>query len=144
MVLRVCNANYQTASAIEYSNWRGLVRRKRNGFVFTPMPEWVIHVIPAIPACPGLKSGHSAITRVFGKTPQCDATAAWAEALLSNLPGARPAVTATSGISVEEGVHFGHFFYGRLQIVKVRQEHFPLKRRVHIRCHVVAVIDTLD
>jgi hypothetical protein len=53
------------------------------------------------------------------------------------------AVTATSRISVEE-VHFGHFFYGRLEIVKMRQEHFPLKRRVHFRCHVVVVVDALD
>jgi hypothetical protein len=41
-------------------------------------------------------------------------------------------------------VHFGHFFYGRLHIVKVRQEHFALKRRVRFRRHVVAVVDTLN
>jgi hypothetical protein len=41
-------------------------------------------------------------------------------------------------------VYFGHFFYRRLHIVKVRQEHFALKRRVRFRCHVVAVVDTLD
>jgi hypothetical protein len=41
-------------------------------------------------------------------------------------------------------VHFGPFFYGRLHIVKVRQEHFALKRRVRFRRHVVAVVDTLN
>src|SRR5262245_27389041 len=41
-------------------------------------------------------------------------------------------------------VHFGHYFYGRLDIAKVRQEHFALKRRVRFRRHVVAVVDTLD
>src|SRR5262245_11252375 len=41
-------------------------------------------------------------------------------------------------------VHFGRFFYGRLHIAKVRQEHFALKRRVRFRRHVVAVVDTLD
>jgi hypothetical protein len=28
--------------------------------------------------------------------------------------------------------------------VKVRQEHFALKRRVRFHCQVVAVVDTLD
>src|SRR5262245_60313449 len=42
------------------------------------------------------------------------------------------------------GVHFGHFLYCRLQIAKVRQEHFALKRRVRFRRHVVAMVDTLD
>src|SRR5262245_18108504 len=41
-------------------------------------------------------------------------------------------------------VHFGYFFYGRLDIAKVRQEHFALKRRVRFCRHVVAVVDTLD
>src|SRR5215831_19095186 len=33
------------------------------------------------------------------------------------------------------------FLYCRLQIAKVRQEHFALKRRVRFRRHVVAVVD---
>jgi hypothetical protein len=62
---------------------------------------------------------------------------------LVTVDGLTPSVTAISRISVEE-VHFGHFFHGRLEIAKMRQEHFPLKRRVRFRCHVVALIDTLD
>ena len=40
--------------------------------------------------------------------------------------------------------HFRDFFYGSLHIAKMNQEDFALQRRVRFRCHVVAVVDTLD
>ena len=54
------------------------------------------------------------------------------------------AQVAGDGDLKARGAHFGHFLYGGLHVAKVRQEHFALKRRIRFRCHVVAVVDTLD
>jgi hypothetical protein len=42
----------------------------RHSKIGPPVTLWVIHVIPAIPACPVRpKSGHSAIARVYEYSP---------------------------------------------------------------------------